>query len=512
MVFGIRTKLFLVLLFSTAVVLLLSLGVTRWSLERGFVEYVAKRQDQHAEQIRQRLIEHYRERGDWRHLEQSKRAWLGLLLAESIPPFPDRHSEGARERFRAYRKWLDTQPPWLKPALRDRSGAWPPPFAVRDASRSDLPLPLELRIMLFDSDGGVIRGSTDLLSSARTLPLELDGRAIGRLAIMRTGALGEMGEIRFLEGQQRGLLVIALLAVLLSAGLAIVIARRLVQPLEALRGTARELAAGRFDARVPLSASAARGRSDELGRLAADMNVLAETLERNESARRQWAADIAHELRTPLGVLRGELEALQDGIRPLDRRAVDSLHADALRLGRLVDDLYELSMTDLGALSYRKAACAPAELLEDDVDAFRPRFKAAGLELETELDGVRALTLEADAQRLSQLYRNLLRNSLAYTDAGGRLRISALIENDVLLIDFQDTAPAVPDDALPRLFERLYRVDASRNRASGGAGLGLAIAHNIASAHGGELTARHSPMGGLWLRISLPLSHARSTP
>ncbi|MGB0722796.1 MAG: ATP-binding protein [Gammaproteobacteria bacterium] len=506
MTLGIRTKLFLVLLFSTAVVLVLSLGVTRWSLERGFVEYVGKRQDQRTEQIRQRLLEHYRNQGNWRRLEQDKRAWLGLLLGENIPAFPGRHSDVPRERIREFRHWLDTQPPWLKPALRDRSGDWPPAFAVRDGSRADLPLPLELRLMLFDHDGRTIRGSANLLTTARTLPLELDGRPIGTLAIMRTGALGDLGEIRFLEGQNQGLLIIALLAVTLSAALAVFIANRLVKPLETLRGTARKLAAGRYDARAPLK------RSDELGRLAGDMNALAEALERNEGARRQWAADIAHELRTPLGILRGELEALQDGIRPMDARAVDSLHADTLRLGRLVDDLYELSMTDLGALSYRKAPCAAVELLEDDIDAFRPRFASAGLMLDAQLDAVRTVTLDADAHRLSQLFRNLLRNSLAYTDAGGRLQVSGHVSDEHLHLDFQDTTPGVPPDALPRLFERLYRVDASRNRASGGAGLGLAIAHNIVNAHDGTLSAAHSPLGGLWVAIRLPLQPARSTP
>jgi two-component system sensor histidine kinase BaeS len=250
-------------------------------------------------------------------------------------------------------------------------------------------------------------------------------------------------------------------------------------------------------------------------------------------------------------------------------------------------------MTDLGALSYRKTDLDPLEILESDLDAFRPRFAAAGIDLHlddrlprrggflpwqsnpADLDGIPAppddpgrlsdhlasqfsnhhLRLHGDGQRLSQLFRNLLRNSLQYTDAGGELRIGLSLasrrtasgaapplpsrpppggkEQDRtasrqvipalnppsppsapppggrewgwLVIDFQDSAPGVPAEALPHLFERLYRVDASRARHTGGAGLGLTIARNIATAHGGDIAAHSSPLGGLWLRLRLPL-------
>jgi two-component system sensor histidine kinase BaeS len=294
--------------------------------------------------------------------------------------------------------------------------------------------------------------------------------------------------------------LIALATILVAGALAYPLSRRLSRPVAAFQTAARRLADGDFTARVPVSGD------DELGRLGRDINALAESLERNEHARRRWVADISHELRTPLAVLRAEIEALQDGVRPLERAAVDSLHGDVLRLGRLVDDLYELSMTDLGALSYRKAEMDPAGLLEDDIDTLRGRFAAAGLELtlDNRLEGP-ARTL-GDAHRLSQLFRNLLRNSLQYTDRGGALRVTLSRDGDRLLVDFRDTAPGVPPESLERLFERLYRVDSSRSRNTGGAGLGLAICRNIAEAHGGNLEARPAPEGGLWIRLTLPLA------
>ncbi|HYQ90915.1 MAG TPA: ATP-binding protein, partial [Candidatus Competibacteraceae bacterium] len=181
------------------------------------------------------------------------------------------------------------------------------------------------------------------------------------------------------------------------------------------------------------------------------------------------------------------------------------LHADVQRLGHLVDDLYELSMTDLGALSYHLVEANPVAVLTTDVEAFASSFAEAGLTLSVENRLPTAMTYQADAQRLSQLFRNLLRNSLRYTDPGGGLSIILSREHGRLIVDFQDTAPGVPPESLPRLFDRLYRVESSRHRDTGGAGLGLAICRNIAEAHGGTIGARPSPHGGLWIRLELPL-------
>jgi two-component system sensor histidine kinase BaeS len=201
---------------------------------------------------------------------------------------------------------------------------------------------------------------------------------------------------------------------------------------------------------------------------------------------------------------------MQDGVRAADPERLGTLHADVLRLARLVDDLHELSVTDLGALSYRKAPVDIAALLETELDAFQGAVAAAGLSLGFSRPP-HAVIIDADAQRLSQLFRNLLRNSLAYTDAGGELRVRLDHRGGRIAIDVQDTAPGVPAEALPRLFERLFRVEGSRSRATGGAGLGLAIAQNIVSAHGGRIEARPSPLGGLWIRIELPETPAAGT-
>ena len=344
----------------------------------------------------------------------------------------------------------------------------------------------------------LVYGRPSLLAGTRRYPVSLDGTQVGELALLPGPAVADLVELRFQERFGSALLVIALGVIALAAAIALPFARRLVRPVLGFQDTARRLAAGDLQAR------AATAGDDELGRLGRDLNTLAATLEANEQARRRWAADISHELRTPLGLLRAEIEALQDGVRPLDGAALDALHGDTLRLKRLVDDLYDLSLTDLGAQGYRKVETDPAEVLREDCDSFRPQFTAAGLTLTLDERLTEPVTIQADPQRLSQLFRNLIGNSLRYTDPGGGLAVTLGRAGDRLWIDFQDGPPGVPSEALPRLFERLYRVEGSRSRDTGGAGLGLAIARNICQAHGGRIEARAAPQGGLWVHLELP--------
>jgi two-component system sensor histidine kinase BaeS len=368
--------------------------------------------------------------------------------------------------------------------------------AIDDLSR---PPPLELRLMLLDADGGIVYGRTELLgTSSERYPLVLDDQPIGSLAVLPGASITELADLRFRERQRGHLWLIAIGMVLLSALTAVPLSALLTRPVRGFQRTMRRLADGDYAARVAVTSN------DELGRLGHDVNALALALERTEQTRRRWVADISHELRTPVSLLRADIEAMQDGVRPLSQDALASLHADIQRLARLVDDLYELSMTDLGALSYRKQTLDLADLLEMELDAFREQFQDAGLGLALHHPTQGAVLLEGDEQRLSQLFRNLLSNSLRYTDPSGELRVSLARETGSIAIDFDDTKPGVPAGALPRLFERLYRVEGSRSRATGGAGLGLAIARNIVDAHGGTIAATPSPIGGLRIRIRLP--------
>lgn len=490
MTLSIRTKLFLTLLLAGTLVVVGVLGFAHWSFQRGLVELAESRQQERIAALVERLAERYRQDGGWQRLRADRRLWLALLVGQGERLHAGRGPGEGRGQGAGWMR-IAAGPPGEWPPAR-----WPGMPGPDDALHGTL----ALRLMLVDADGSAIYARPDLLPGTARFPVEVDGRAVGEVALIPGPLISEGLEVRFLQRQTLAILIIALAMTALSAALAFPLARRLVRPLQELQANTRRLATGDFSARVAV------GTDDELGRLAQDFNALAQTLEHNEQARRRWVADISHELRTPLAVLRAEIEALQDGVRPLERAAVDTLHADTLRLGRLVDDLYELSMTDLGALTYRKEPTDPAEALATDVEAFAARFEAAGLGLRLEDRLAEPLTLDADPHRLSQLFRNLLRNSLQYTDPGGGLLVRLGCEEDELVVDFRDTAPGVPREALPRLFERLYRVDASRSRATGGAGLGLAICRNIVEAHGGRIHAQAAPEGGLWIQVRLPIA------
>jgi len=207
---------------------------------------------------------------------------------------------------------------------------------------------------------------------------------------------------------------IALIAVILASVVGIALGRYLLAPVRAVASGARDLAAGRYDSRLTVD------RSDEFGALARDFNLLAAGLEANRESRRRWLADIAHELRTPLAVLRAEIEALRDGVRSLDHDAMAALAAEAERIGHLVDDLHQLALADAGALSYHFAPLDPMALLEATALRYQPRLEAAGLTLKLLLPESlpeSAPPLFGDSERLEQLLANLLENSLRHTDA-----------------------------------------------------------------------------------------------
>jgi two-component system, OmpR family, sensor histidine kinase BaeS len=291
-----------------------------------------------------------------------------------------------------------------------------------------------------------------------------------------------------------------LAAVLLNAFL---IASWLSRRLHALGQGATALARGDYSTRIPVQGH------DELARLANDFNHLALALEAAQRGRQQWIADIAHELRTPLTTLRAEIEAVQDGVRPLTQASMASIAQEVHRLARLVEDLRLLTLSDLGALTYRKEPLLLAEVVDDALAAGRAAIEDRKLAVIKQLD--ESLVVDADADRLAQVFANLLQNTLRYSAAPARLAITLRSEAGEAIIDWEDSAPGVGDADLPRLTERLYRVDDSRSSTSGGSGLGLAIVQAIVHAHGGRMQASHgTSLGGLHWRIWLPLSDDRA--
>ncbi len=465
---GITSKLFLAIL-GTCIVVAIAMGVAvRVSFTRGFLGYLNEQETQRLEALVPELGEVYRAGGGWDPLREKPRLWWRLLR----PHAPMSAAE-----------LLRNEPP-------------PPPSVRPEPAPSDL-IGLHLRLALLDERREVIVGNPRLGDDAVLHPIHVDGRTVGWLAAVPFRQVTGAADLQFQERQLTASWVIAGFSVLLAALVAFGLARTFLRPVKRLADATHRLAAGDYGVRVPVTSR------DELGRLAEDFDRLAVALERTEQTRRAFMADISHELRTPLAVLRGELEAIEDGVRPFTPASVASLQAEVATLSKLVGDLYELSLADAFALVYRKEVVDLADVLPSALDATRERLAERHIALEADLGPAPVL---ADGQRLRQLFLNLLENVVRYTDPGGRVRVVCRREGDRVRVDVQDSAPGVPEALLGRLFERLYRVEGSRSRAHGGAGLGLAICRSIVLAHDGEITARPSPLGGLWIAMSFPVA------
>jgi len=455
---SISTKLFLAVLTSVLLVII-SMGVaTNWSFGRGFVGYLNELALQRVTALVPRMAQAYRQEGSWAFMHNHPQRWFDLLR-----PDPPQSLEEHDLRI---------------PPASDLTGT-------------------VFRTALLDADHHRVAGYPAIGADALLRPVEVDGRTVGYLAVSPFQSVTEAGGERFQQYQLRTSIAMGLVSLLLAMLIALWISRTLLDPVKRVAAATHRLAAGDYRSRVAVAAQ------DEVGQLATDFNHLAHTLERNEQLRREFMADVSHELRTPLSILRGELEAIEDGVRTLDQGSVKSLQGEVAMLSKLVDDLYQLSLADVGALAYRKQPCDLGELLAMCAGSFHERYAERGLRLELSSPGV-TMPVQADAARLQQLINNLLENTLRYTDAGGELRIAARADNGSWRLDFLDSAPGVEPAQLARLFERFYRAEGSRSRASGGAGLGLAISSSIAQAHGGSLAAAPSPLGGLWLTLRLP--------
>lgn len=470
------------MLAATAAVVVLMFLVMQWSFDRGFLQYVNMTEQERFERLAGELKQAYARQGNWKFLVGNPAGWYAVVAAT----YPD--SRDNPEHMETYRRWLEQQ------LERHDASSSSPVFPPRFANSFDM------RVMLLDAGHVLIAGFPPEGGAADFKTLKYKGQVIGYLGLVQRKHLTDAHQLSFVQQQKLAMALVAGILLLVSAGISLPLANHLVQPIKTLAAATHRLASGEYGTRVEVRSS------DEIGRLARDFNALALSLEKNEHLRRQWVADISHELRTPLSVLRGEIEAIQDGIRSATPEAVRSLHGEVMRLSRLVDDLYQLSLSDVGALSYRKTNLQLNDLLDDAIDSFRGEFAQKGIALVEEIPDDAGFPVYADPQRLHQLFVNLLDNALKYTDGGGELKVRLERRDNTATVHFMDSPPGVPEEALERLFDRLYRVEASRSRTSGGAGLGLAICRNIVEAHEGTITALPSPMGGVWIRVELSLA------
>ncbi|OZG73290.1 hypothetical protein BTA51_12505 [Hahella sp. CCB-MM4] len=454
----IRTKLFAALLITTTLVLATILGLLQWRFDETFRDYVYRRELQRHQLIIQGLESLYTRAGNWDRLRLDPRPIYDMLenpavIRSILPPeAPERHE--MREH----------------PNRRPRLNV----------------LDLELRPII----GRKIPDPT-------LIPISVDDSVVGWLAIPSRRDLLEANDLTFRASQRQSLLWASLTGIIVSLLIAILLARQFVRPIQRLASGARQLAGGNYATRLN-----PRGQ-DELAQLGHDFNQLARTLEDNEQARRRWIADTSHELRTPLAIVKGEIEAMQDDIRPLNKTNLNSLHQEVTQLERLINDLYQLTNADIGAMRYQMENIDLCAEVQEIAERYRAMFAEEGLLLVLDIPD-REISIYADASRLQQLVGNLLTNALKYVEKKGRVRLSVSSNGEHAVVSVDDSGPGVPAESLPYLFDHLYRVEGSRNRKTGGSGLGLAICQRIVTAHTGRIEAQASELGGLQIKIQLP--------
>jgi signal transduction histidine kinase len=290
-----------------------------------------------------------------------------------------------------------------------------------------------------------------------------------------------------------------LVAVAIAVALAFILSRRTLAPVKALTLASERLGRGDFSQRVQIKD---RG---EFGELARTFNSMAGDLERAEKLRQNMVADVAHELRTPLSNIQGYMEALRDGIMKPDNKTIRSLYEEASLLSRLVDDLQELSLAEAGELKLVRQSGDIGEIIRQAVAAVGAKERASGVSLAVELPE-KLPPVNIDPRRIGEVLRNLLENAVAHTGKGDTVTVAARQLDRLVEIGVTDTGEGIPAKDLPNIFERFYRVDKSRTRATGGSGLGLTIARRLVEAHGGKIEVQSEPGEGSRFSFTVPVA------
>jgi two-component system OmpR family sensor kinase/two-component system sensor histidine kinase BaeS len=366
------------------------------------------------------------------------------------------------------------------------------------------------RLILADAQGAVVADTGDALVGthlasadlAKGLALTNAGQPAGTLLVVPYSAPASPAS-DFLVAVNRA----ALTAGAIAAGLALLVGAvlflQITRPLRGLAAAAQAIAAGHLGARAPV-----RSR-DEVGQVATSFNQMAEQLERYAGERQNMIADIAHELRTPLAVIQSNLEAMLDGVLPTSPAELTSLHQEALLLNRLIGDLRTVSLAEAGQLQLDRQPIAPGDL----VRAVIARFAAAAAEKHSALTvevGADLPIIQADEQRLGQALANLVDNAVRYTPPGSQVRVSAQAHAGQVVLSVTDDGPGIPAADLEHVFDRFWRGEHSRNRATGGSGLGLVIVKQLVEAHGGFVRVESPPsdsqgnVGGTRFVVTIP--------
>jgi two-component system, OmpR family, sensor histidine kinase BaeS len=330
-------------------------------------------------------------------------------------------------------------------------------------------------------------------------PISVDGKVVGTLLVGREAFQVNAMETSFIHRIGSFLLTVGFSVAGLALILGILLAYNITRPIHQLTQVTREISQGTLGGQVDV-----RGR-DEIGRLSESFNKMSADLARSNQVRKQMTADIAHELRTPLSLIIGQAEAVHDGVLPPTLENFEIIREGAGRLERLVDDLRILSLADAGELTLALQPLDPAKLVREVASMYRSFMQERQITLDVQLEPDLP-RISIDPGRMTQVLGNIIDNAIRFTPQDGKILLSAGRVGDQVELSVQDNGRGVTPDELSRIFDRLYRADASRqnDHAGMGSGLGLAIARSIVEMHAGQIQASIPDGGGLRISILLP--------
>lgn len=335
--------------------------------------------------------------------------------------------------------------------------------------------------------------------TSKTYPIELDGEAIGYVEIGQYGSvLLSQEDIQFKDSLYKGILITAIIAIAISIIIGIVIAKQFSKPILQIKQVSDILRKGQLTARIKT-----RSNTKEIYELSQSINYLASSLEQQETLRKRLTSDISHELRTPLNVLQNHIEALIDGLWEPSQERMQICYNEVLRLTNLVKDLEKLTDIDNAKMALKKDKYSLNKIILPVIYQFEPSFKTKKIEISCNLDNnIKAFV---DKDKFTQVIVNLISNAYKYTDTDGFVKVQLYNNNNQAFIEVTNTGLGINKKDLENIFERFYRGDPSRNRRTGGAGLGLSIAKQIIEAHSGTIKVHSEPGKGTTFTIMIPL-------
>ncbi len=454
-------------LFLTLLLMLGALELSRYLFARNFKEYILQVKVERLESLVPLLQEEYRNNDGWSGIENNIHYWRKRLHYElQLPNYqPSEYRKRGMATKRHRIKHFNSGPRYL---LSD----------------------VHLRPIIGQPSPG---------DNLQLVEVQVEGKSVGWLGLTQNKSFKKGPPADFANRQFRLFYILGGMVLIITMIIAVLLTRHLLRPIKRLSEGTQSLANRDFSVRME-----GTGR-DELGQLAEHFNTMAETLQAYERLRKQWLSDISHELRTPIAILRGEIESLLDGVRRPTRKNLQSLQAETLRIGKLVEDLHVISMADSNELKLNKQSISPVEVLTRTIDLFQASLVEKQIRLDLHCQVFNGVSIRGDADRLGQVFSNVLNNACKYVSPPGVVSVTARAEHRFITICFKDSGPGVPKESLPRLFDRLYRVDTSRGRGHGGSGLGLSICKHIVEYHKGSISAENNTDGGLTIRIRLPL-------